>query len=156
MPYLQHSCTKVVEHLQPVATMHTTEATESTTIALRLIVCYYVSMYQATGIKLRNHWEQWQRHINRNGIVRRESFLRGDSFRLGLRDIFVPFIYRQVAPKLFILKYFKLQPAIFPLCNRVIRFHELPAETIQCFSQYGLYIIDSLHSIEHCLKEPSS
>ena len=46
----------------------------------------------------------------------------------------------------------KLQPAIFPLYKRVIRFHELPAETIQCFSQYGLYIIDSLNSIEHCLK----
>ena len=27
-----------------------------------------------------------------NGIVGRESFLRGDSFRLALRDIFVSFI----------------------------------------------------------------
>ena len=54
------------------------------------------------------------------------------------------------------VKSVKLQPAIFPLCKRIIRFHELPAETIQCFSQYGLYIIDSLNSIEHCVKESST
>ena len=27
---------------------------------------------------------------------------------------------------------FKLQPAIFPLSQHVIRFHELPADTLQC------------------------
>ena len=29
----------------------------------------------------------------------------------------------------------KLQPAIFPLSKHVIRFHELPAETMQCILQ---------------------
>ena len=56
----------------------------------------------------------------------------------------------------FDILHIKLQPAIFPLCKRVIRFHELPTETIQCFSQYGLKIIDSLNSIEHCLNVSST
>ena len=31
------------------------------------------------------------------------------------------------------LSFFKLQPAIFPLSQHVIRFHELPADTTQRF-----------------------
>ena len=31
----------------------------------------------------------------------------------------------------------ELQPAIFPLSQHVIRFHELPADTTQRFLQYG-------------------
>ena len=31
----------------------------------------------------------------------------------------------------------KLQPAIFPLSQQVIRFHELPTDTTQRFLEYG-------------------
>ena len=35
----------------------------------------------------------------------------------------------------------KLQPAIFPLSKHVIRFHELPAEAMQCILQWA-FIVD--------------
>ena len=45
------------------------------------------SLSKAMKIKLRNHCE--------NGIVGSEPFLRGDSFRLAQRGIFVQFVYRE-------------------------------------------------------------
>ena len=54
----------------------------------------------------------------------------------------------------------KLQPAIFPLSQHVIRFHEIPADTTQRFLHYGssyqILYINILVDWKHITRESES